>query len=454
MNKEQDFFHELDFSCPTRGKKPQQLFLVLDCETATLPIIKDYTMTDKQRQTISIAKPLIYDIGWQVVSSTGRVYSRHNFLIQETFFVPAVFNTAYYRDKRPLYMDLLNSGKISVANWKEMLTILRRDLEYSDLALAYNAMFDYKKAIPYTNSYIYALYGKHYQNWEDKERKSIENMLAGFKPPSNPKFDGENLIIKNKKYPIADLWGMSCETLINEDKFKKDSIKNLKVSASGLYFKTSAERTTQYIMKNNDFVESHTALDDVLIETDVLLKVIKKKGVDNIPQGIEYFPFQQLGTTVNYCTKVNKKGKPIFELEDLIPILEILYNKIREYDDSCAFFSKLNGYIGKLLDFIFNHWETEVTKNDFLFCLSTFNLLFENKRQINILINKKNKVKEGGEAYKKYDIEINDLLYEIIAMVDNLGKRGYAIDLDNKKIVKAGNENEQSTTNICRIKYC
>ena len=98
--------NEMNFHVPEKkkGKKPR-LYLVLDCETATLPFVREMELTEIQRKNIAIARPLIYDIGWRIIDAKGNIYSQHSFLIQETFFVPSVFNTAYYKEKRPLYMD-------------------------------------------------------------------------------------------------------------------------------------------------------------------------------------------------------------------------------------------------------------------------------------------------------------------------------------------------------------
>lgn len=436
-----DFFHSLPFNCPTRGRKPNQLYLVLDCETATLPYINDYDIPASLRKKISIAKPLIYDIGWQVVSSTGRVYSRHSFLVQETFFVPSVFNTAYYRDKRPIYLDWLNNGKISTGTWKEITQILLQDMERSDLLLAYNAMFDFKKAIPFTERYIRALYSDNYWEYEERQRKSINNMIAnnGRSEP-NSEFDGFNMYFRGKNYPISDLWALSCEMLINEEKFKKDAIKNCHVTASGLYFKTTAERTTQYILKDNGFIESHTALEDVFVETEILLKLAKKMA-NQIPQGLSYFPFQELGETIDYCVSLNKKGKPIFTKAELIDILNILYNKSLEYDIVSSFSVKLSKKAQQLLDFIALHYSKEVeTQKDkqYRYWIAYCNLFRSLRKMIFELSN----LKKDGKAYKAKKEAIELKQKELDVLLDEMEKDGFVLTKDGYIEKKAGSENE------------
>ena len=93
----------------------RKYYMVLDCETATLPYAHNYD--GDSRKKIAIAKPLIYDLGWQIIDRQGRVYSKKHFLIGEVFSVPSVFNTAYYASKRPIYIDMLEKGEISITDW-------------------------------------------------------------------------------------------------------------------------------------------------------------------------------------------------------------------------------------------------------------------------------------------------------------------------------------------------
>ena len=102
----------------------KKYYLTLDTETATLPFANEIAKNAKQKQKIAIAKPLVYDIGWVITDRLGNRVKRVNYLIQETFFVPAIFNTAYYRDKRPLYMeDLKNGNIIETGSHKELMNL-------------------------------------------------------------------------------------------------------------------------------------------------------------------------------------------------------------------------------------------------------------------------------------------------------------------------------------------
>ena len=140
----------------------KKFYLTLDTETATLPFANEMCKTAAQKQKIAIAKPLVYDIGWCITDRLGNIIKSENYLVQETFFVPNVFNTAYYCNKRPIYMELLARDEIKTATWDNIIKVLLEDLETCDMVTAYNACFDFKKAIPFTEKYIRHLYSVDY----------------------------------------------------------------------------------------------------------------------------------------------------------------------------------------------------------------------------------------------------------------------------------------------------
>ena len=96
----------------------RKYYLVLDCETATLPCAGN--LPAEAKKNVAIAKPLIYDLGWKIIDKKGRVYSRKNFLISEIFSVPSIFDTAYYASKRPLYLEKLETQPNTIQEPYEM----------------------------------------------------------------------------------------------------------------------------------------------------------------------------------------------------------------------------------------------------------------------------------------------------------------------------------------------
>lgn len=277
--------------------KRRKYYMVLDCETATLPCAIRYE--EEQRKNIAITKPLIYDLGWKIVDRNGNVYHRENYLITEVFSVPAIFDTAYYAEKRPIYLDKLRKGEISLVTWETAMTAFIADLAVCEAVGAYNSMFDFKKAVPFTELYVSKLYSTDYHNWLRWQERSCEWLAEGGKVEGQTEFEEAVFRFRGKTYPLFDLWGLSCEHILNCDEYKQMCIDNKWETASGKYFKTSAETAYRFLSGNTDFDEAHTAIDDCDIETELFAEIAKRTK-NKWSMGIEFFPFRLLGTVERY----------------------------------------------------------------------------------------------------------------------------------------------------------
>lgn len=317
------------------GKK--KIYLVLDSETCSYDFADKIAGGDaEKKKAIAIAFPLIYDIGWTLVDRAGNVYDKKQFLIAETFSVPAVFNTAYYKNKRPLYLEKLKRGEISVKPWEEVVKILIEDMNKVDSVGAFNAMFDYKRAIPQTELYIEKLYSPDFEEWRERRYRLCEKIANGEKMPKNKDFNPDIFSFRGRDYPLFDLWGLSTAHLLNNATYKKACLDNGLLTESGTFFKTSAESTYKYLMDKFDFIESHTALDDAEIESYILHKIAQRHA---ITQGIMYFPFQTLGFTYDFCQRLKKPN-----LKDC----RVVYEKIESYIRAKEEQGISNTYINRL----------------------------------------------------------------------------------------------------------
>ncbi len=255
----------------------KKFYLVLDCETTT--------MTEFKGSQLGLARPLIYDVAWKVVDRKGTVYSEHSYLVQEIFFNTYLFENAYYAWKRPLYFDKLQKGEIIPRLWnrimQDLITDMKKVAESGGYVTAYNAEFDYNRALNFTDGYIQALYTPYFDNFAKQAKY--------FKASKNR----ENFEFRNELYPVADIWGIACTTLINNKRYKKMCVDNGLIGESGRFFKTSAETTYRYLTKELEFEEEHTALADVNIEVEILVKALKR---GKVAQGIPFHPYRMLGT--------------------------------------------------------------------------------------------------------------------------------------------------------------
>lgn len=286
--------------------KRRKYYIVLDCETATLPEAINYE--GEERKNIAIAKPLIYDLGWKVIDAQGRTYARKNYLISEIFSVPAIFDTAYYASKRCIYLEKLEKGEIILTDWKTASAELVEDMDACVAVGAYNSMFDYKKAIPFTDLYISKLYSPDFHDWLNYQNKKLPWLAKGNRNENPNGFDETIFRFRGKEYPLFDLWGLSCRHILNCDEYKNMCLDNDWQTASGKYFKTSAETAFRFFSETLDFEEAHTAIDDAEIES-ILFAEICKRTKKKFEMGIIYFPFRELGTVESFLMNT---GRSIF----------------------------------------------------------------------------------------------------------------------------------------------
>lgn len=270
-----------------------QHFMILDCETATFPFVANYEPAAKKK--ISIARPLIYDIGWIICDRKGYPSRHRSFLVAETFGNPDLFQTAYYANKRPQYLEKLKSGvEIELKPWNEIAEILLEDLKEVNGVCAYNAAFDFKKAIPITDRYIEKVYSPDYSEWIAAQRRICDSMVAGKKIKLNQKNDATTFCFRGYELPMFDLWRLACEHILNCEWYKEKCAANNWKTDSGKYYKTSAETTFAFISGKPDFVEAHTAYEDARIEMEIFREVCRRTK-NKFEMGLVAFPFRILG---------------------------------------------------------------------------------------------------------------------------------------------------------------
>ena len=320
-------------------------YMVLDCETATLPFANEIANFDpEKKKKIAIARPLIYDIGWTITNRKGEILDSKQFLIAETFAVPAVFNTAYYAEKRPLYLEMLNNKETEIKPWNEVAKILLHDLRKVDAVGAYNSMFDFKKAIPFTDLYIKKLYSPDYYEWEAIQRKLCYKIAnERYQKDEEKEFDGENFRFRDEEFPLFDLWGLAARHLLNNATYKKNCLKHEMLTASGTFFKTSAEASYRYLQDKYDFDEAHTALDDAIIETYILSQIAKRHA---ITLGIIFFPFRELGTTDEF---VMRRKNP--DADEVNVVIDAIEKYLSEKEPS-NYTARLQNILSRLTEYL------------------------------------------------------------------------------------------------------
>ena len=181
---------------------------------------------------------LVYDFGFAVCDKQGRVYEKYSFIIKEIFFgMKDLMKSSYYADKLPQYYEEIRNGQRKVVSLYEARQILANVMkEYeTNIFVAHNARFD-DNALKVTERYI------------------TKSKYRYFLP-----FGTE----------VWDTMKMANDTICKQKTYKKFCEENGYLTKNGQVRKT-AEILYRYITKNNDFIESHTGLEDVMIEKEIL----------------------------------------------------------------------------------------------------------------------------------------------------------------------------------------
>lgn len=301
--------------------KNKKVYCVVDTETTCPEFVNQIANGNAEmKKRIAIAMPIIYDFAYTLCNRDGKIITKKQFLVAESFCVPSLFQSAYYAWKRPLYLEKLARGETCIKAWDEIMSIFLHDIEKVDAVGAFNSMFDFKKAIPFTELYIRKLYSPNFDEWLNFQKKRADRIgWNKEKNVPNPDFRPDVFQFRDKEYPLFDLWGLAVNHLLDRVSYKKECLAHNLLTNSGTFFKSSAESTYQFLCNKYDFEESHTALDDAEIETFILSKIAARHG---ITMGIEFFPFRNLGYTYDFVMRKKKPDKKE---------VKVVYDAIRDY---------------------------------------------------------------------------------------------------------------------------
>ena len=181
---------------------------------------------------------LVYDFGFAVCDKQGRIYEKYSFIIKEIFFdMKDLMKTSYYAEKLPQYYEEIRNGQRKVVSLYETRKILADVMKKynTNIFVAHNARFD-DNALKVT------------------ERYTTKSKYRYFLP-----FGTE----------VWDTMKMANDTMCKQKTYKEFCEENGYLTKNGQVRKT-AEILYRYITKNNDFTESHTGLEDVMIEKEIL----------------------------------------------------------------------------------------------------------------------------------------------------------------------------------------
>lgn len=213
------------------------------------------------------SKAFVFDFGYVISNRKGKIFQERNFLVTEILTNPRMMLGALYNpDWRAMmggklfshYVPALHHSEIKLIGWRDLMEILRDDiLTHSvDVFCAYNLPFD----------------------------------LGAMQKTHN------HVTEKNLNFQRLDLlclWEFACNDLLQtrlyHDVCHRMGLEQGWITEAG-NVKTTAEKTYAFLSGDYDFIESHTALHDAQIETEILHRLLaRKKPIPyNIVEGFSW----------------------------------------------------------------------------------------------------------------------------------------------------------------------
>lgn len=199
-----------------------------------------YYLTIDTETANSLDDPMMYDLGGAIHDKRGKVYETFSFIIYDVFCADrALFDTAYYAAKRPMYEEQIKSGKrkiVSIYTARRHVADLCRKYGVKAI-IAHNASFDYR-ATNYTLRYV---------------TKSASRFFLPY------------------GVPMWDTLKMAQDTICRQPTYQRFCKANGYCQRNGKP-RATAEILYRYISQNLTFSEDHTGLEDVLIEKEIFVK--------------------------------------------------------------------------------------------------------------------------------------------------------------------------------------
>lgn len=191
-------------------------------------------------ETTSLQKPFCYNIGYiiaDVEDADCQILVKKNFVVEQVWHNPMLFSTAYYAEKRPLYVSEMRARRAVLEKFGYITQEMCRDFKRYQVerAFAFNSGFD-DRVFTFNCDWFRCI---------------------------NP-FD---------TVPISDIRGFVHEFIVGQKYFEFcDTYGKYTDSAN---YSTTAETVYEFITDNPDFTEEHTALADSEIELQILIEAIK-----------------------------------------------------------------------------------------------------------------------------------------------------------------------------------
>jgi len=198
--------------------------------------------------TNDIICPFVYDVGYQVFTLADGVICEHSFVNADVFLDKELMASAFFADKIPIYWEEIKTGKRDLRKWLTIKRQIAKDCSTYGVKIicAHNASFD-NRALNTTQRYLttskYRYFLPYGVEWYDTLK-------------------------------------MARQILKNDEEYGRFCYENDFLTSKGRR-RYTAEIIYRWLSETTDFEESHTALEDAKIETEIFKYCINKNpGID------------------------------------------------------------------------------------------------------------------------------------------------------------------------------
>lgn len=226
-------------------------------------------------ETTSLEKPFCYNIGYTIKNIEERkTLLRREFVVEQVWHNLPLFESAYYKDKRAIYISRMKAKAIKLEKYGYITQQMIRDFKQFEIefAYAYNSGFDDK----------------------------VFNYNCEWFKVVNP----------FEQVKILDIRGLVHEFIAFTTEFKEFCEQYERFTESGNY-STTAETLYQFISGETSFIEEHTALADSEIESEILFECLDKGG----QVGIDYKVYKTIPREITQTLEIIDTDKQVHSFE-------------------------------------------------------------------------------------------------------------------------------------------
>ena len=203
----------------------------------------DRIMMIDTETTNDIDDPIVYDVGYEVFDLNGNVYESGSLVNKDIFLDKDLMSIAYYADKIPLYWKQIWAKEREVMTWAKIKNRIFEVCKRNNCKIisAHNARFD-NRSLNLTQRYITTSRWRYF-------------------------------------LPYGTEWWCTlkmCREVFANDKHYKEWCFNNDFITANNQPQMTAEVVYRYLTNNPQFIESHTALEDVAIEKDIFIYCLRQ----------------------------------------------------------------------------------------------------------------------------------------------------------------------------------